>query len=116
VCFERVVVGVPAGTPPLADIDGLRVAVRQGDPVAAKVVRKGGVPVASDNGTSHAAAVPEWQLDDAHLVRTAIELDVAGHVLATPPGENGWIKWLDEFLSRQRPRMPAMLQRTAASQ
>jgi hypothetical protein len=35
-------------------------------------------------------------------------------VLATPPGENGWIKWLDEFLARQRPQVKGLLQQQEA--
>ncbi len=33
------------------------------------------------------------------------------HVIATGPGENAWIKRLDEFLARQRSAMPALLER-----
>ena len=33
------------------------------------------------------------------------------HVMATPPGENGWIKRLDEFLAGQREHVPELVER-----
>lgn len=113
---ERITVGVPASAKPPGEIKGVSVAVRRGDAVAAYVKEKGGVPVASDDIRQAVgpAAAPDWQLEQAGFASGDIELHASRHVLATPPGENGWIKWLDEFLARERPQVKGLLQQQEA--
>jgi polar amino acid transport system substrate-binding protein len=113
---ERILVGVPAASKPPEDLKGVSVAVRRGDAVAAYVRKEGGVPVASDDisRAGGPAAAPDWQLEQAGFTATGIELHKAKHVLAAPPGENGWIKWLDEFLARGRPQVRGLLQQEGA--
>jgi ABC-type amino acid transport substrate-binding protein len=43
-----------------------------------------------------------------------IERDRVKHVIATPPGENGFIKRLDEFLHQKRPSLVSLLQQEAS--
>jgi polar amino acid transport system substrate-binding protein len=37
------------------------------------------------------------------------------HILVAPPGENGWIKLLDEFLAGQRGQIPGLIQESKTS-
>jgi hypothetical protein len=46
------------------------------------------------------------------LVPSATELHSEKHVMAVAPGENGFLKRLEEFLSRERPRVKELLQRS----
>jgi len=113
---ERVLVGVPGSTKPPGEVKGVSVAVKRGDAAAAYVRKEGGVPVASDDISQAGgpAAAADWKLEQAGFTLTDIELHTGKHVLATPPGENGWIKWLDEFLARQRPQVKGLLQQEEA--
>ncbi len=79
-------------------------------------------------------ATPEWHWggEQAHmeaLERHELDLVIGGltkqtpwkknagvtdsyfenHIMATPPGENGWIKQLDEFLAQQSKDVPALI-------
>lgn len=37
------------------------------------------------------------------------------HVIATAPGENGWVKKLDEFLQQRRPQIGQTIQQQLAA-
>jgi hypothetical protein len=50
----------------------------------------------------------------AGLRPTDATLMTRKHVMALPPGENGWIQWLDTYFDRQRGEIEALLQREAA--
>ncbi len=53
----------------------------------------------------------EWQLEQLGLTRTGVELHRENHVMAAPPGENGFIKRVDDFLYHRRPEVKGLLQR-----
>ena len=55
-------------------------------------------------------AAPDWQLERLGFTRTAVELYSEKHVMATPPGENGWIKRLDDFLAGRGDQVKSLLQ------
>jgi len=113
---ERFVVGVPAGVPPPDHIKGLRVAALRGQAVAAYVEKKGAEPVRVDDlaQAGGPAAAPDWQLERLGFTATPVELYSEKHVMATPPGENGWIKRLDDFLAGQRGQIKTLLQQEEA--
>ena len=115
--FEnRIMVGVPASAPTLKSVKGVSVAAERGDAVAGYLESKGAVVLLVDDlaRAGGAVAAPEWQLEQMGLTRTEIELRAEKHVMATPPGENGFIKRLDEFLDRRRGDIKGLLQRQEA--
>jgi polar amino acid transport system substrate-binding protein len=112
--FEsRIVVGIPHFAPALKSVKGVQVAARRGDAVAGYLESKGAVTVLVDNlsqAGGGAVAAPDWQLEQMDLTRTEIELHTEKHVMAAPPGENGFIKRLDEFLYGRRAQVKGLLQ------
>jgi polar amino acid transport system substrate-binding protein len=115
--FEnRIMVGVPASAPTLKSVKGVQVAAERGDAVAGYLESKGAVVLLVDDlsRAGGAVAAPEWQLEQMGLTRTEIVLRAEKHVMATPPGENGFIKRLDEFLDRRRGDVKGLLQQQEA--
>lgn len=115
--FEsRIVVGVPASAPALKSVKGVQVAAGRGDAVASYLESKGAVvlPVDDLSRAGGAVAAPEWQLEQMGLTRTEVELHAEKHVMAVPPGENGFIKRLDDFLYRRRADVKGLLQQGGA--
>jgi polar amino acid transport system substrate-binding protein len=113
--FEsRIVVGVPASAPTLKSVKGVRVATKSG--VAGYLESKGAVvlPVDDLSRAGGVVAAPEWQLEQMGLTRTEVELHAEKHVMAAPPGENGFIKRLDDFLYRRRADVKGLLQQGGA--
>jgi polar amino acid transport system substrate-binding protein len=110
---DRVRVGTTSAP---ADLRGLRVAVKAGDPVAAELRKRGAEPVPVPEVTREAApvAAPDWQLEQLGLNPGADELQKRKHVLAVPPGENGWLVYLEEFLHARTPAVKELLQREVA--
>ena len=89
-------VAVPTSAPLPAALDGVEVAVEVGDAAAGFLRRRGAVPVV---GTRTVAVVVEdWELAGRRLRPTEFVLERAAHVMATPPGENGWLNRLQRFL------------------
>ena len=113
---ETYAVGFPASAAPGKELKGLSVAVREGDPVAYYLAEEDAVPVrVSDlKGTGGPAAAPTWELERMGFVPSGGELHSEKHVMAVPPGENGFLKRLEEFLARERPRVKELLQKEAA--
>jgi polar amino acid transport system substrate-binding protein len=113
---ETYAVGFPASAAPAKELKGLSVAVREGDPVAYYLAKEDAVLVrVSDlKGTGGPAAAPTWELERMGLVPSGGELHSEKHVMAVPPGENGFLKRLEEFLARERPRVRELLQKEAA--
>lgn len=113
---ETYAVGFPASAAPTKELKGLSVAVREGDPVAYYLAEEDAVPVrVSDlKGAGGPAAAPTWELESMGLVPSGNELHSEKHVMAVAPGENGFLKRLEEFLARERPRVRELLQKEAA--
>ena len=103
-------IGVPPGTPPLRNLEGARVAVGPGSALAATLEERGAEPVPTDSlaGAGLPVAAPAWELQRWGFDQTEIELGQAHHVLAVPPGENGWLVRLETFL-RHAPDVTAAL-------
>lgn len=114
---SRIMVGVPASSPVPQSVKGMQVYVKSGEATALYLARKDAVPVPVDDlAQAHGAvAAPDWQLEQLGLNKTEINLHTEQHVLVAPPGENGFIKRLDEFLYRQRNAVKGLLQQGGAS-
>ena len=110
---ETYAVGFPGTTPPPKSLKGVSVAVREGAPVAYYLEQEGAAAVRVSNlaPVSDPAAAPTWELERLGLVPSDKELLKEQHVMAVAPGENGFLKRLEEFLARERPRVKELLQR-----
>lgn len=100
----RLVIGVPAGRQTLEDLSGRRVAVERVDEAAAYLKQEGAVPVRIRDlsGADLPVAAHEWQIEAWGFRPTGIELPEERHVMAVPPGENGWLVTLERFLHERR--------------
>lgn len=105
-------VGVPRTVVPPENLKGMKVAAKQGEAVAAYLEEKDAVALRVDDlsRVDGPVAAPEWQLELWGLAVTDIELHEEKHVIAVPPGENGWLRRLEQFLRQQRPQLKEMLQ------
>jgi hypothetical protein len=61
-------------------------------------------------------AAPDWRLRQLGLTLTKFELDRKKHVMAVPPGENGWLKRVQEFVDSRQGEVTGLLQKTEAAQ
>ena len=107
---ERIVVGVPAGMPAPGSLEGQKVAVKAGEEAGAYLHKKGAAVVRVTTLAPHtAAAAPDWRLPQLGLVATRFELVKKEHVMAVPPGENGWLRRLQIFLAEHESGMAELL-------
>jgi polar amino acid transport system substrate-binding protein len=112
----RLVVGGPVGALPVEDLTGRPVAVRRGDVVAAALVReRGGTAVEIEDPAAEKlpVAAEAWRVHAWGLKSGDLTLRTCEHVLAAPPGENGWLVHLDRFLHRARADVPGLLEAEA---
>src|SRR5206468_3861037 len=101
----------PPGAAPLGSLKGVQVAAQLGTPIAAKLERKGAKPLRVDALESQQiAAAPAWRLASLGLAPTKFELARDEHVMALPPGENEWIRTVDNFLQARRSTVEGRLQ------
>lgn len=107
--------GVPSGTPLPGTLRGLSILVPQADAVAAYVRRKGAIPIRAEipSHVDRPVAAPAWQLEAMGFTKTKFVLLKKKHALAVPPGENGWLKQLDEYLQQQKSRVEILLKQEA---
>jgi polar amino acid transport system substrate-binding protein len=109
---ESVTVGVPPGMPLPGTLHGLQIAVKSGEVTAAYLIHKQAIPVrvtelSQINGP---AAAPTWQLQRRGFRLTRFQLFERKHVMAVPPGENGWLQRLGDFLHQQEPKVQTLLE------
>ena len=112
---DTVLVADTAGAPLPATVERLTVAVRRGDPVAAEIRKQKGTPAPVEDlaAAKTLVAAPTWRL--AQLGRTGnqrLQLGQTQHVLAAPPGENGWLLRIEQLLYGAQDRMPSLLRGT----
>jgi polar amino acid transport system substrate-binding protein len=115
---ERVAIGVPPSTPWPTKLAHVTVATEAGDETAGYLRKKNAEPqrVGSLKGASGPVAAPAWRLERLGFVPTNLVLLTRKHIMATPPGENGWLKLLGDFLYDQRAEIRGLLQREEAHQ
>lgn len=108
-------VAIPA-TSQLQNIKGAEVTVEKGDAVAAELEKKGARVVRVDDlsQANGAVAAADWQLEQMSLKSMDEELGSLKHVIAVPPGENAFVKRLDEFLYKKRFEIKNLLQQQVA--
>ncbi len=115
---ERISVAVPPGVPLPDSLKALSVAGSAGEEAAAYLRKKDARPVrvADLTHVSGPAAGPEWQLRKLGMTLTGFHLLEKKHVIAAPPGENGWLKRIQEFLAAHQGEVPTLLQQSEAVQ
>lgn len=104
-------IALPEGHRTILELDGIEVAVPPGDAVIDQVRSEGGKPVPTENRaeTDLAVAARDFEVQAWNLDPTPITLTTEKHVMAVPPGENGWLLYLEKFLGRQRSEIRSML-------
>jgi polar amino acid transport system substrate-binding protein len=100
----RPLVGVPPGGGGLEDLAGRRVAVGETGATAAHLKEEGAVPVRAEDlrASDLPVAAYGWQLEEWGFEPAGVELPEERHVMAVPPGENGWLVTLERFLAGRR--------------
>lgn len=113
---ERFIVGAPPTMTQPVSLKGLNVAVKSGERGGSYLESKGALVerVGDIRQVKSAAAGPAWQLEQMGFFATKFDLYSEQHVWVAPPGENGWIKRLDEFLGAQRPLVAGLLKQEVA--
>jgi polar amino acid transport system substrate-binding protein len=113
---SELIVGVPADEPLLRDIRRREVGVPKGRPAVAAVVReRKAIPVRVDGLANHQGPVAagRWELHTWGFSPTDIRLQRDKHVMAVPPGENGWLVRLERFLYASEQRIQEVLRAEA---
>jgi polar amino acid transport system substrate-binding protein len=106
------VVGVPTAEPLIRDVRGREVGVREGRAATAAAVRtERGIPVWVSDPASHPGpvAADRWELHAWGFTPIEIRLRRDRHVMAVPPGENGWLVRLERFLYARQERLQEVL-------
>jgi polar amino acid transport system substrate-binding protein len=108
-------IGIPPGAPVPRTLEGLRVAVAPGSVLAATLEERGAVPVPTRDlaAADGPVAASAWELARWGFAATSIELGHVRHVLAVPPGENGWLVRLERFLRRHADEVASALRTDA---
>lgn len=109
---EAIVVGVPPGVQAPDRVSGVQVTVHGGDVTAAYLMKKDAIPVRVTD-LSHAGgpvAAPAWRLVAMGFAPTQFRLVERKHVMAVPPGENGWLKRLGDFLQSKKTDIEHLLE------
>lgn len=103
---------VPAGVAPPRSLDGLRVAVAPGSALAATLEERGAEPVPTRDlrGADIPVATAAWELERWGFAPTDLDLGRVQHVVAVPPGENGWLVRLERYLRHHADDVAADLQ------
>jgi polar amino acid transport system substrate-binding protein len=109
----RVLVGVPRSEGAPEGLEGLRVAVERGDPVAGLLEDEGAVPVRVDDlaRARGPVAAEAWRLRELGLAPTRFELETAEHVIAAPMGENAFLVRLERHLLAREAAVQRLLDR-----
>jgi polar amino acid transport system substrate-binding protein len=107
----RPVVGVPPDYGNLEDLSDRRVAVGELGATAAHLREEGAVPVRVDDlpGAGLPVAAYGWQVEAWGLEPAGVRLPEERHVMAVPPGENGWLVRLERFLEGSRAEAEKLL-------
>jgi len=107
---ENFDVGVPKGTQ-VGDIEGMTVAVN--DPHMAGLLKQQGASTVAVNSIGdypdRPVAAADWQIAHMGLTAAGFDLHSRRHVIAVAPGENQFVKRLEEFLSSQHDEVRAIL-------
>ncbi len=108
---DTIVVGASPGAPAIGMLEGQRVAVEAGDPIAAKLRTHDAVPTIVDNVDEAMQPIvgPTWMLDAQGRRWAEPILHEEHHVVAVRNGENAWLVHVERFLSERKAAIPASL-------
>ncbi len=108
---EQYAVGFASENTATDALDDLRVHVRRGEGLLAKLREKDAEPVAVDDlwSAQPPVAAPKWELDARGLTPGRSTLRKVHHVMAVPPGENGLLMALDQTLLREKGKVRQQL-------
>ena len=111
---DTTVVGVPEGTV-MREARGQRIAIEDGNPVAAQLRKRNAEPVVAPDlaHASGAVAAPLWRLGALGRVSSGIVLQEQKHVMAAAPGENAWLVRVERELRARQSEIPRMLREVA---
>jgi polar amino acid transport system substrate-binding protein len=93
-------VGEAPGGPPVTDITGKEIAVREGDPAARRLRAQHAKPVIAAEPFAGAplVAAESWRILARGYRPTRFRLEEQAHVFAVAPGENAFLLRLERFL------------------
>jgi polar amino acid transport system substrate-binding protein len=113
---EDFVVGLPPGQARLDSLQGTAVGFVGGDLPAAYLTKEGAhpSPVANLSSATGPVAGPEWLLRKSGFTLTRFSLYQRKHVIAVPPGENAWLKQLDDFLKQHASEVQSRVEASEA--
>jgi polar amino acid transport system substrate-binding protein len=108
---DTIVVSAPRGSAAPSSVNNARVAILPGDPVAALIRKKNGVPVIRRDigATQLPSAQHVWEVDQTGRESTGLILAESKRVLAVPPGENAWLVHVEKILSSRKDQIPMLL-------
>jgi polar amino acid transport system substrate-binding protein len=108
---DTVVVAMPPGRALIRGLKGKTVYVEPDDPLSKELKKRGAtVDTVSDLARANGAiAAPSWHLTRLGFTSTGITLGESRHVMATSPGENGWLVHLERFLNAHESDVPMRL-------
>ena len=112
---DTVSVGGAQNQAPPATLDKLPVSLRQGDPAAAEVRKKGGVPrfVPQLDSVRGPIAAPTWKLSQlGRRANATLRLMEDQHVLAAAPGENAFLMRVELMLIARQAEVPTLLRQS----
>ncbi len=108
-------IGAPVGMPLPGDfsetLEGYKIGVPLGRAVGGYVEEAGAVPVPVKDRPSYPGPIAAytWQLKRWGFKNTGVTLYEYDHVIAVPPGENGWLVELEHFVLSRRNQVHAWL-------
>ena len=97
---SRVALGIQPGEEPPQDLSGVEVAAVRGSFAAALAREEGAevIFVPSLQNSNRPVAAQSWQIAALGRVEAGEPMQSQQHVWAVPPGENGWLLFLDRAL------------------
>ena len=109
---EKIVVGFPKHSGVPGSLNGVKVAVENGDISGAFLAKKHAIPVqvGTVSKVTGPIAGPVWRLERIGFKPTGFDLFERKHVMAVPPGENAILKRLGDFLQSQKSSVTPLLQ------
>lgn len=111
----RMNVGFRPGEALVRNLRGLSVAVKPATDAITLLQKQKATPVIADDpfATTLPVAAPEWELRARGYMFGDQPLHESRHVMAVPPGENGWLVEVEEHLLPLKPRVHSMLEEAA---
>lgn len=109
---SNIFVGTASGAR-IDDLDGLRVAIEPGADIREYLEEHDAIAVVAPDPFQSGLPVgaPGWKLTRNGFLPASDSLHEVRHVLALPPGENGWLVTVEEFLVRNEAMARAALDR-----